>query len=78
VTKSDDASLHFSDILTPHRKYLWEIYQGSKNLASIEQSGLLTSKDKVGKIEIVVTDQDIKTNQDVKEVLVVEPFSLNL
>jgi hypothetical protein len=27
---------------------------------------------------VVVTDQDIKTNQDFKEVIVVEPYALNL
>jgi len=27
VSKSDDNSLQFSDIITPHRKYKWEIEQ---------------------------------------------------
>jgi hypothetical protein len=36
VSKEENTSLKFSDVKTPHRKYLWHIDDSQKNLATIE------------------------------------------
>jgi hypothetical protein len=63
VDKTENETIKFFDIVVPNTKYLWEIENQSKNLAQIEQNGKFLSKAIPGTVDVVVVDQDIKSNQ---------------